>query len=1753
MDRIAGLSAGLKSLLSVRKPKSANREMGPSPSGEPEHGSGSPPSALDENRGSPDGGLARVDSLVKEQLNALSEGLSAKEIDDLMDQLHEKRRSLILKANGDLNPSDGKYDKFPEALDEEVNKKLDYRDFIDYDREASPDWATIKMGKTPGPEVSRAMPSTGLMEEKTSPKITQDFYRESGSSSKKKDERMKLDMLIKNMIAKGLELTGEENFIAWMRGLKEIGQYRGWPADFFEPKTETELLKIDVGRSMVDRQEAFMTIQSTISKSVKFMMDNIPFAHVEEAIALFEDKFGVVTELQKGLLSSKFWALTQESTGLDVDGFIEKIKTEAQRCRDAGQEMNERAMSAALLKGLLPDFQSIKGPLSLGKEYVSNFRLTAAAISNYAKDNGIANKKVNKNKAQGGLALVTTGRICFKWLASGKCDKGDKCPFKYSHTARKPNSCHGCGEVGHYIKECKNPKAKSLMKSPNFIAAMMSAREEEEEKPSKDTQDKKEKDKKAVYAMPVMLSVRQPILNGKELIGLDSCASSHMWNEFDDFVPGSIRKVDMTFTLGNDATLTVKYIGDVMISQGENGEILLLKEAAFSNDLPMKLISFGRLMKAGINSVYKGNDIEICKDGVKLLDAFIHNNVVVLNDVHVCNGSKSRVLNAFSRASNASSEENNKSQKLLTPEKPPSYPSFLESEPTSPVDLDMDIPADKFLGNKSNDRLVNMTMQATAAEATEANVMNQDVRDETEGQLFDEPAKENGLVKGAPDVKELSYMDVHVRYGHVNLKTCFDIMGLPPPDKDSPTIQCESCQREKQNLQSFPDIAQSRASLPLFRVHIDSSGKRCCTEGGNQYFVVIVDDFSRKGWLLLSPTKEEIPNKIVVKLRQLMAQRPGLKVAFARTDGAGEYMQKEFVTTLTEIGCTFEKSAPYRQAQNGVAEARIGLISKMARCMMNFSSPNHPVSDWGYAVTHANMIVNLIPTQANKGLSPDEVWGDPRSRLPIPGPLFCAGFAKSYKRGKMDPEAQKVMYMGNGEEFKAYLVRPLEGPSDQVRASRDVTFFPSQMPYSHPLVKRAIDAPMDDNVEAEAAEAPAEYQSTSLLPAAAEHEDTKGHEVELNANAPEFKPQGEIIPPTEIARGFTPGSKVYVVDRHEGTGKWKVYEVTVDSVRADGVYVKFRGKKQVYLYHQDVDVFRNRTQAEKLLASTENATYSIIDQDSIFFNASTDDLQGLAQSIEKDPVTREEMLTHPHREGYIAAETVEMEQMYSQKVYELVERVKDMHVLDNRWVYKAKRAPTSGEISKFRSRLVAKGFKERYGIEFTETFSSNIRMDAVRLMLALITYYDLDCWHFDIRAYFLYGEIEENVYMEQPQGYREGPAKGQPGELVCKLLKAIYGTKQAQRCADKVLRKAFADGGVFPIASDDSMYYARDGDKIFMCGMHVDDGLCLSNDASFALEKIDHLKKVFELVVVNDPKVYVGIQIERDRAKGTMLLHQEDSVLKLLAQSGLADCNPAKTPMQTGLILKEPSTVITEPNERNFPYQSLVGQLIWLLGTRLDLSFPINVLTRYMSAWDAEAISLLKRVIRYLKGKEKMGIVYMKSKNGDKIEKADEEPTKFTCIGDADHASRVHDSKTTGGIMGFYADNMVSFNTKAHAIGVSTSSSQAEGMTCKLACQAVEFTSGQLAELKIRGKGPITLYQDNRSVICLSANPVNHKRSKHYRIAMHYIRDLVLRGVVKIQYLETLMMNADLLTKAMPEKRLQDLLKLSRFGSIDCF
>ena len=500
--------------------------------------------------------------------------------------------------------------------------------------------------------------------------------------------------------------------------------------------------------------------------------------------------------------------------------------------------------------------------------------------------------------------------------------------------------------------------------------------------------------------------------------------------------------------------------------------------------------------------------------------------------------------------------------------------------------------------------------------------------------------------------------------------------------------------------------------------------------------------------------------------------------------------------------------------------------------------------------------------------------------------------------------------------------------------------------------------------------------------------------------------------------------------------------------------------------------------------------------------------------------------------------------MASQRVWVLVPREKNMNVLGCMWVYKTKRESESGAILRERSRLVAKGFKERYGIEYFETFSSNVRLDSVRLLLAIAAFYDLEIGHFDIRKYFLYGDMEEEVYMEQPPGYEVG----KPGELVCKLQKAIYGTKQAQRCADKKLEEAFEEMGVKATASDARLYVVWDDERVFMTGVYVDDGLCICNDKEFMKEKLSKLEKHFEIQVVMDPKAFVGIQIERDRTGGMMLLHQEDAVRRLIEGTRMVDCIPAQTPMQVGLQLPNPADIIMSVEDKEFPFQSVVGQLIWLLGTRLDCSYAINVLTRYMGKWDREVINAAKRVVRYLVGRERMGLQYRQDAEKRKIQDARSEATKMGFKSDSDHAGRLYDSKSTAGGSGDYGGNTYLFYTKTQKFGVATSTCQAESLAVKVLCNAIEWILGLAAELRVRGYGPAIVEQDNKSVIELSKNPIMHKRSKHFRIALHYFQDLVARDVIKLRYVCTNAMAADILTKALSESVHSNLLKIMNFG-----
>ena len=458
--------------------------------------------------------------------------------------------------------------------------------------------------------------------------------------------------------------------------------------------------------------------------------------------------------------------------------------------------------------------------------------------------------------------------------------------------------------------------------------------------------------------------------------------------------------------------------------------------------------------------------------------------------------------------------------------------------------------------------------------------------------------------------------------------------------------------------------------MPLYRIFTDASGKKTPTQAGNKYYAVLVDDYSRKVWIILSAGKSEIPEKTIAKLKILQSERPQYKIAFIRFDGAGEYLQECFKKAVAQLGIDIEKSAPYRQDQNGVAESTVGKVWKMAKTMMTQSSVDHPRQDWGYAVLQAEIIINDLPTKANNGRSPNSLWGDNRSRLSIPAPLFSECYAKIYINSKMDPEAVRCIYMGNAHNYKAYLVRPIEeGKGHEVRASRDVHFFPSNFPYRHPLVQRPISRhePQEDN------------------------EEDAGSEGEIKQPSA-IEPDPSAIEPDQLQVG----DKLYVIDKESKDDEPRIYKVKVDAIKDDGVWVQFKGSKIAYGPYKDgYDIFRTRKLANEEMKEAD-VVYQAIPQE---------DQDKITEAIDTDPSNRREMLQHPNKKGYIEGEKEEMANLYKQKAWKLVLREPGMNVIKNRWVYKAKREPITRRIYRFRSRITACGYGERYGFEYTDIFA----------------------------------------------------------------------------------------------------------------------------------------------------------------------------------------------------------------------------------------------------------------------------------------------------------------------------------------------------------------------------------------------------------------------------------------------------------------
>jgi hypothetical protein len=283
-------------------------------------------------------------------------------------------------------------------------------------------------------------------------------------------------------------------------------------------------------------------------------------------------------------------------------------------------------------------------------------------------------------------------------------------------------------------------------------------------------------------------------------------------------------------------------------------------------------------------------------------------------------------------------------------------------------------------------------------------------------------------------------------------------------------------------------------------------------------------------------------------------------------------------------------------------------------------------------------------------------------------------------------------------------------------------------------------------------------------------------------------------------------------------------------------------------------------------------------------------------------------------------------------------------------VFKVKENERS-EIEWFKARLVAKGFAQKFGIDYEETFAPVAKFTSIRVVLALAAKYDLLLHQMDVKTAFLNGDLDEVIFMKQPEGYVD------PTHLashVCKLKKSLYGLKQAPRMWNQTIDDFMIGLGFDKCESDHCVYVMRKpdngDDKMAFVVLYVDDLIIACSSDSMMSTIKNALSKRFEMSDIGELKFCLGMEIARDQENGTLSVRQTKFLNSILAKFGMQDCKPVKTPQDPGLKLTKnvcEDGCKHDETMKGVPYRSAVGAIMYLMvGTRPDLAAAVGAVVK---------------------------------------------------------------------------------------------------------------------------------------------------------------------------------------------------------------
>ena len=507
-----------------------------------------------------------------------------------------------------------------------------------------------------------------------------------------------------------------------------------------------------------------------------------------------------------------------------------------------------------------------------------------------------------------------------------------------------------------------------------------------------------------------------------------------------------------------------------------------------------------------------------------------------------------------------------------------------------------------------------------------------------------------------------------------------------------------------------------------------------------------------------------------------------------------------------------------------------------------------------------------------------------------------------------------------------------------------------------------------------------------------------------------------------------------------------------------------------------------------------------------------------------EPKTIEEALAGKHAKEWKAAADSEYESLVENETWELVELPQDREAIGCKWVFKVKHT-SDGKVERFKGRLVAKGYSQKYGIDYDETFSPVVRFSSIRALLAFAVQNNMLIHQMDVVTAFLNGELSEEIYMQQPDGYA---IRGQE-HLVCKLRKSLYGLKQSPRCWNAAFREYMELIG-FNQSVADPCVFIRVGDTMTIVAVYVDDLILIAGTQGEMQDVKKNLADRFKMKDMGSLHYCLGISIVQDEQNGCIWLHQKQYIQNMLQRFGLTEAKIVSTPADPYVKLVKDDGVSNEVD--SIAYQSMVGSLLYAaMATRPDIAQAVGAVSKFNSKPSEAHLTAVKRILRYLKGTVDLALKYRKVEDGS-----------LTGYSDADWGGDSDNRHSTTGNLFLMGGGAISWLSKKQAI-VALSTSEAEYIALSSATQEAVWLRRLLTDLRVV-KEPVVLMEDNQGAIAIARNPIAHARTKHIDIRYHYIREAVHSGMIVLHYCPTSEMIADLLTKPL-SKALFERLRLA--------